>query len=99
MERKYVSYNKLSHFLSKLKTIFSDINHTHTISNVDTLQDTLDTLQNDLDVLEQNVADLGAEINDKELPVVTTDDNGSFLRVVNGAWSIDTIPLAEEGEF
>lgn len=44
MERKYVSYDKLSIFLSKLKTIFSDISHTHSVSEVDGLQDTLDGL-------------------------------------------------------
>ena len=35
----------------------------------------------------------------KELPTVTTADNGKFLRVVNGAWSADTIPNANGGSF
>lgn len=30
----------------------------------------------------------------KELPAVTTSDNGKFLRVVNGAWAADTVPSA-----
>ena len=28
------------------------------------------------------------------LPIVTTADNGKFLRVVNGAWAADTVPSA-----
>jgi hypothetical protein len=33
------------------------------------------------------------------LPTVTTDNNGSFLRVIDGAWNISSIPNAEEAEF
>ena len=36
---------------------------------------------------------------DKVLPPVTTADNGKFLRVVNGAWSAETIPSANGGSF
>lgn len=32
-------------------------------------------------------------------PVVTADDNGKFLRVVNGAWAAATVPSAEEASF
>lgn len=35
----------------------------------------------------------------KELPTVTTADNGQFLRVVNGAWSAETIANANGGSF
>lgn len=63
MERKYVSYSKLAHFLSKLKTIFSDIDHTHTVADIENLQGTLDTMQVDVDNLEQTVADLAGNIN------------------------------------
>ena len=35
----------------------------------------------------------------KELPAVTASDNGKFLRVVNGAWSAETIPNANGGSF
>lgn len=35
----------------------------------------------------------------KELPAVTASDNGKFLRVVNGAWSAETIPSANGGNF
>ena len=99
MERKYVSYNKLSFFLSKLRTVFSEKNHTHTVVDIVNLQNTLSTMQSDIDTLEQIVADLGEETGDKELPVVTIDNNGAFLRVVNGAWAIDTISIAEEASF
>lgn len=37
------------------------------------------------------------EINN--LPVVSTADNGAFLRVVNGAWAATTLPNIEDGEF
>lgn len=63
MNRKYVSYNKLSFFLSKLKTIFSDINHTHTVNDIETLQNTLDIMQSDVNNLEQTVGDLAENIN------------------------------------
>lgn len=36
---------------------------------------------------------------DKELPTVTTENNGDFLRVVNGAWVASTVPNAEEASF
>ena len=35
----------------------------------------------------------------KELPNVTTADNGKFLRVVNGAWAAVEIPNANGGSF
>lgn len=36
---------------------------------------------------------------ESELPTVTADDNGAFLRVVNGVWAVSYIPNVEEGEF
>lgn len=33
------------------------------------------------------------------LPVVTTADNGKFLRVVGGAWGVETVPSAESASF
>lgn len=63
MTKTYVSYSKLSLFLSKLKTIFSDINHTHTVVDIENLQDTFDTMQSDMDALEQTVADLEENMN------------------------------------
>ena len=35
----------------------------------------------------------------KELPAVTASDNGKFLRVVNGAWSVVEIANANGGSF
>ena len=35
----------------------------------------------------------------KELPAVTTADNGKFLRVVSGAWAAAEIPNANGGSF
>ena len=35
----------------------------------------------------------------KELPAVTTADNGKFLRVVSGAWSAASIQNANGGSF
>ena len=35
----------------------------------------------------------------KELPVVSTSDDGKFLRVVAGQWAAQTIPNAEEARF
>lgn len=33
------------------------------------------------------------------LPSVTADDNGKFLRVVDGVWAAEAIPIAEEGRY
>ena len=35
----------------------------------------------------------------REVPAVTTSDNGKFLRVVNGVWAAVTIPDANGGSF
>ena len=35
----------------------------------------------------------------KELPTVTTSDNGKFLRVVSGAWAAAEIANANGGSF
>ena len=39
------------------------------------------------------------EWSEKELPDVTTSDNGKFLRVSNGAWAAVTITNANGGSF
>ena len=39
------------------------------------------------------------DVTVREVPVVTTSDNGKFLRVVNGAWVAVTIPDANGGSF
>ena len=33
------------------------------------------------------------------LPVVTLEDEGSILRVVNGRWEVVSLATAEDGEF
>ena len=33
------------------------------------------------------------------VPEVSTDDNGKFLRVVDGAWAVSSVPNAEEASF
>ena len=33
------------------------------------------------------------------LPAVTSDDNGKFMTVVDGAWAAEAIPNAEEASF
>lgn len=84
---KYISYNNLSFFLSKLKTIFSDANHTHTVVDIDNLQDTLDTMQNDVDALEQTVSDLAVETRYNIVPITqseydaltTVDENTLYI--------------------
>ena len=35
----------------------------------------------------------------KSLPVVSTNDNGKFLRVVDGLWDAVVVPNAEEASF
>lgn len=34
-----------------------------------------------------------------ELPAVTASDNGKFVRVVNGAYAVQTVPAAESNSF
>lgn len=40
-----------------------------------------------------------AKITAFGVPIVTTSDNGKFLRVVNDAWTAATVPNAEEASF
>lgn len=96
---KFISYDNLSFFLSKLQTIFSNIGHTHTVDNISGLSDTISNIQSDVDTLEQTVADLDENTNNNKLPTVSSNNDGSLLMVVNGVWSIATIPNAEEASF
>ena len=41
----------------------------------------------------------GDHVHPRELPNVTTADNGKFLRVVNGAWAAVEIANANGGSF
>ena len=41
----------------------------------------------------------GDYIHQKELPNVTTTDNGKFLRVVNGTWTAATVDNASGVSF
>ena len=44
-------------------------------------------------------ATLGGEQGGNALPSVTEEDNGKFLRVVDGAWVAQSVGIAEEGSF
>ena len=81
MSRKYVSYSKLSFFLSKLKTIFSDINHTHTITDINNLQNTINIIQSNIDNLEQTVDNLAENIQYNIIPI--TQDEYDALTTVD----------------
>lgn len=39
------------------------------------------------------------QIKNKPIPSVTTEDNGKFLRVVDGTWAAVFVPSAEEVTF
>lgn len=41
----------------------------------------------------------GDHVHPRELPNITTADNGKFLRVVSGAWAAVEIPNANGGSF
>ena len=43
--------------------------------------------------------DMDEEFDETILPEVTVDDDGQFLRVVNGKWAAATVPNAEEASF
>lgn len=47
----------------------------------------------------ENVVKIPAKFLPEMLPAVTTDDNGKFLRVVDGAWAVASIQSAEEVAF
>lgn len=87
MNKRYVGLDSLVTFLNQCKNLFANINHNHTISNVENLQTVLDTMQESIDG------------QDDRLPIVTNDDNGAFLRVQNGVWQTNMISNAEDGEF
>lgn len=43
--------------------------------------------------------DVALEVSGGNMPEVTTEDNGKFLRVVDGAWAAVSITSAEEAKF
>jgi len=47
----------------------------------------------------QEIAEQAAELVPNDLPAVTTENNGSFLRVVDGNWAVTEIANAEEVSF
>lgn len=52
-------------------------------------------VQDDLNKLYDMLTNIGPQL----LPIVTDEDNGKFLRVVDGAWAADTVPSAENNVF
>lgn len=64
--------------------------------STDSMSDYTLTLTNATEVYLYNS---DAEIGVGQLPIVTEEDNGKVLRVVNGMWSVDNIPDAEEASF
>jgi hypothetical protein len=71
-----------------------ELNHIDGVtSNVQEQLDVLSGLIGDTSVQDQ-IAAAGAG-----LPTVTTDNNGAFLRVVDGKWEAVTVPNAEEASF
>lgn len=53
-------------------------------------------VQDDLNKLYHMITNIGPQLL---LPIVTDEDNGKFLRVVDGAWAADTVPSAENNVF
>lgn len=47
----------------------------------------------------ENAYARGDHVHPRELPTVTTADNGKFLRVVSGAWAAVSIANANGGSF
>lgn len=47
----------------------------------------------------QTRENLNVASSDRQLPVVSTSDNGKFLRVVGGEWAAATVPSAETSSF
>ena len=43
--------------------------------------------------------DVTLEVSGGNMPEVTTEDNGKFLRVINGMWAASSVPNAEEANF
>lgn len=43
-------------------------------------------------------SDIGA-VSTEVIPAVTTEDDGKFMVVVNGAWAVETVPSAEGASF
>jgi len=58
MDKKFLDLSGLSHFLDNLKTLFANLNHTHTINEVETLSSSISNIQSDIDNLEDTVANL-----------------------------------------
>lgn len=46
-----------------------------------------------------DIDNLLEKVNSSVMPDVSVNDNGAFLRVVNGAWSVSPLTNAEEVAF
>lgn len=97
---------KLSTIFGKIAKWFSDLGALAFKSKV-AKSDLSDDIQSSLDKADTalqtapvtSVNGQTGSVTIRELPSVTTSDNGKFLRVVNGAWSAETIPNANGGSF
>ena len=85
MVRTYLSKDKLSLYDTKLKAKMSN--------------DDASTLTSAKSYTDEELNSFAIKIDESLLPSVTTNNNGDFLRVVNGAWVASTVPNAEEASF
>ena len=85
---------------SGIITVNND-SHNHTIVTVDGLQDILNDKVDKVDGKGLSTNDFTTDEKNKlaSIPTVTAEDNGAFLRVVNGVWSVVTLSNAEEVGF
>lgn len=55
--------------------------------------------QYDRELVAGNIDESALYLTPDNVPQVTADDNGKFLRVVDGVWAAVNIPVAEGDEF
>lgn len=89
---KYMDLNGAKAYLNNLLDLFAQKTHSHNITEIVGGGSNLQVLTKTSD---------GAEWADvpSEIPMVTSDDNGKFLRVVDGSPQWQTVDNAEEVSF
>lgn len=107
--KKYLSDNSLNTLVDKIKSEdakalktakeYAEQYAESLSTNYDSAGSAATAEQNAKSYTDTELNSFSTNISSSLLPSVTTSDNGKFLRVYNGVWTVVNIANAEEGIF